>query len=71
MQFYPALLPIARFSVGRGAGPVALALCLTTGYLYGSLFFTPIDVPFLAAIMQHQAFVPKVEAIVESHGRTR
>jgi hypothetical protein len=25
-------------------------LCLTTGYLYGSLFFTPIDVPFLAAM---------------------
>jgi hypothetical protein len=30
----------------------------------------PID-PTVAAIMQHQAFVPKVEAIVESHGRTR
>ena len=45
-----ALLPIARFSVGRWAGPVALVLCVTTGYLYGSLFFTPIDVPFLAAM---------------------
>jgi hypothetical protein len=45
-----ALLPIARFSVGRWAGPAALLLCLTTGYLYGSLFFTPIDVPFLAAM---------------------
>ena len=45
-----ALLPIARFSVGRWAGPAALVLCLTTGYLYGSLFFTPIDVPFLAAM---------------------
>jgi hypothetical protein len=45
-----ALLPIARLSVGRWAGPAALVLCLTTGYLYGSLFFTPIDVPFLAAM---------------------
>lgn len=45
-----ALLPIARLTVGRWAGPAALALCLTTGYLYGSLFFTPIDVPFLAAM---------------------
>jgi hypothetical protein len=44
------LLPIARFSVGRWAGPPALILCLTTGYLYGGLFFTPIDVPFLAAM---------------------
>jgi len=44
------LLPIARFSVGRWAGPAALILCLTTGYLYGGLFFTPIDVPFLAAM---------------------
>jgi hypothetical protein len=45
-----ALVPIARLSVGRWAGPAALVLCLTTGYLYGSLFFTPIDVPFLAAM---------------------
>jgi hypothetical protein len=44
------LLPIARLSVGRWAGPVAVLLCLTTGYFYGSLFFTPIDVPFLAAM---------------------
>ncbi len=44
------LLPIARFSVGRWAGPAALMLCLITGYLYGGLFFTPIDVPFLAAM---------------------
>jgi hypothetical protein len=44
------LLPIARFSVGRWAGPAALILCLITGYLYGGLFFTPIDVPFLAAM---------------------
>jgi hypothetical protein len=29
---------------------VALVLCLTTGYLYGSIFFTPIDVPFLLAM---------------------
>src|SRR5438046_4055190 len=45
-----ALLPIARLSAGRWAGPVAVGLCLLTGYLYGSLFFTPIDVPFLAAM---------------------
>ena len=45
-----ALMPIARLSVGRWAGPVAVGLCLITGYLYGSLFFTPIDVPFLAAM---------------------
>jgi len=45
-----ALLPMARLSVGRWAGPVALAICLLTGYLYGNLFFAPIDVPFLAAM---------------------
>lgn len=45
-----ALLPLARLTVGRWAGPVALVLCLITGNLYGSLFFTPIDVPFLAAM---------------------
>ena len=45
-----ALIPIARLSVGRWAGPIAIALCLLTGYFYGSLFFTPIDVPFMAAM---------------------
>jgi len=45
-----ALLPIARLAVGRWVGLAAIALCLMTGYLYGSLFFTPIDVPFLAAM---------------------
>jgi hypothetical protein len=45
-----ALLPIARLTVGRWAGPVAVVFCLMTGYLYGSLFFTPIDVPFMAAM---------------------
>jgi len=45
-----ALIPIARLTVGRWAGPVAIALCLMTGYFYGSLFFTPIDIPFLAAM---------------------
>ena len=45
-----ALIPIARLSVGRWAGPLAIALCLMTGYFYGSLFFTPIDVPFMAAM---------------------
>src|SRR3981081_1878118 len=44
-----ALLPIGRLVAGRWAGLAAIALCLMTGYLYGSLFATPIDVPFLAA----------------------
>ncbi len=44
------LLPIARFSVGRWAGPVALMLCLTSGYVYGGVFFSPIDVPLLTAM---------------------
>jgi hypothetical protein len=43
-----ALLPIGRLAVGRWAGLAAIALCLLTGYVYGSLFFTPIDVPFMA-----------------------
>jgi hypothetical protein len=45
-----ALLPIGRLAVGRWAGLTAIALCLLTGYFYGSLFFTPIDVPFAAAM---------------------
>jgi len=45
-----ALLPIGRLVSGRWTGLTAIALCLMTGYLYGSLFFTPIDVPFLAAM---------------------
>jgi hypothetical protein len=45
-----ALLPMARLSFGRWVGPLALAICLLTGYLYGNLFFAPIDVPFLAAM---------------------
>jgi hypothetical protein len=45
-----ALLPLGRLAAGRWAGLAAIALCLITGYLYGSLFFTPIDVPFLAAM---------------------
>jgi hypothetical protein len=45
-----ALLPIGRLAMGRWAGLAAIALCLMTGYLYGSLFFTPIDVPFLAVM---------------------
>jgi hypothetical protein len=44
------LLPMARLAVGRWSGLVAIALCLTTGYLYGSIFFTPIDVPFLLSM---------------------
>jgi hypothetical protein len=45
-----ALLPIGRLVAGRWAGFVAISLCLGTGYLYGSLFATPIDVPFLLAM---------------------
>jgi hypothetical protein len=45
-----ALLPIGRLAAGPWAGLTAIALCLMTGYLSGSLFFTPIDVPFLAAM---------------------
>ena len=45
-----ALVPLGRLAVGRWAGLVAVSLCLTTGYLYGSIFFTPIDVPFLFAM---------------------
>ncbi|TMJ79855.1 MAG: hypothetical protein E6G78_21815 [Alphaproteobacteria bacterium] len=45
-----ALLPLGRLAAGRWAGLVAIALCLMTGYFYGSLFFTPIDVPFAAVI---------------------
>jgi hypothetical protein len=45
-----ALLPLGRLAAGRWAGLTAIVLCLMTGYLYGSLFFTPIDVPFLAAM---------------------
>jgi hypothetical protein len=44
------LLPMARLAIGRWAGLAAVTLCLTAGYLYGSLFFTPIDVPFLFAM---------------------
>src|SRR5262249_21913294 len=45
-----ALYPIARLSFGRWVGPAAIAIALSTGYLYGNLSFAPIDVPFLAAI---------------------
>ena len=45
-----ALLPIGRLAVGRWAGLAAIVLCLLTGYFYGSLFFSPIDVPFAAAM---------------------
>lgn len=44
------VLPMARLAAGRWAGLAAITLCLTTGYLYGSIFFTPIDVPFLLAM---------------------
>jgi len=34
-----ALLPLGVLTYGAWAGTAALILCLTTGYLYGSLFF--------------------------------
>src|SRR5947207_109396 len=42
--------PIGHLSFGPWVGPFALALCLLTGYLYGNLFFAPIDIPFLATM---------------------
>ena len=45
-----AVYPIGRLSFGSWVGPCALALCLLTGYLYGNLFFAPIDTPFLATM---------------------
>ncbi|MEK9280868.1 MULTISPECIES: hypothetical protein [unclassified Bradyrhizobium] len=45
-----AVVPLARLTVGYWAGLMALTLCLLTGYLYGNLFFAPIDVPFLFAM---------------------
>jgi hypothetical protein len=44
------LLPLANLAIGRWSGIAAIVLCLTTGYLYGSIFFTPVDVPFLFAM---------------------
>jgi hypothetical protein len=44
------LLPLARRVAGRWSGLAAIMLCLTTGYFYGSIFFTPIDVPFALAM---------------------
>lgn len=45
-----ALLPLARLTIGRWAGLTAILLCLLTGYLYGLLFFAPVDTPLLAAM---------------------
>ena len=45
-----ALVPLGRIVVGPWAGFAALTLCLLTGNLYGHLFFTPNDVPFMAAM---------------------
>jgi hypothetical protein len=45
-----ALLPMGRLAGRPWAGLIAIGLCLTTGYLYGSMFFTPIDVPFMFAM---------------------
>jgi hypothetical protein len=45
-----ALLPLGQMTFGTWSGVIAIVLCLTTGYLYGHLFFTPIDVPFMMAM---------------------
>jgi hypothetical protein len=45
-----ALVPIGRLAIGRWAGLAALVLCLLTGNLYGHLFFSPNDVPFMATM---------------------
>jgi len=45
-----AVLPLARLTVGRWAGFSAIVLCLITGNLYGHLFFSPNDVPFMATM---------------------
>ena len=45
-----AVLPLGRLAAGKWAGLTAVVLCLITGYLYGLLFFAPIDTPFLAAM---------------------
>jgi hypothetical protein len=41
------LVPMARRVAGRWAGVTAITLCLATGYIYGNLFCTPIDIPVL------------------------
>jgi hypothetical protein len=45
-----AVVPIGRLVIGRWAGFAALVLCLLTGNLYGHLFFSPNDSPFLATM---------------------
>jgi hypothetical protein len=45
-----AVVPIGRLAIGRWAGFAALVLCLLTGNLYGHLFFSPYDTPFLATM---------------------
>lgn len=45
-----ALLPLGRLAIGRWAGLMAIVLCLLTGNFYGHLFFSPADVPFMAAM---------------------
>jgi hypothetical protein len=66
-----ALLPLARLTVGRWAGFAAIVLCLITGNFYGHLFFTPNDVPFLAAMTWATlAVVVMAAAPVPSWGAT-
>jgi hypothetical protein len=45
-----AVVPIGRLVIGRWAGFAALVLCMLTGNLYGHLFFSPNDTPFLATM---------------------
>jgi hypothetical protein len=45
-----AVIQIGRVAIGPWVGLTAAALCLTTGYFYGQLFFSPVDIPFMAAM---------------------
>src|SRR5207244_12278894 len=47
---FPYSTLFRSLAAGPWAGLAAIALCLMTGSFYGSLFFTPIDVPFAAAM---------------------
>ena len=44
------VVPLGRLAMGRWAGFTAIALCLSTGYFYGQMFFSPVDMPFMATM---------------------